>query len=260
MQRPANTLTLGGPIAEFAPTGLTKIGPGELVLTAANAYSGATEVSQGTLNVRDPGALGTRSGTASVQRIITLSATQEGTFTLTFNGQSTTVNWGAFDVDVLAALESMSTIGSGNIASVTREESSTTTQGGPGDPQTGFVYTVTFGGTRRTRSSPERPPVERGAQRARGQRRIDVLVANARRSNSIRPVRFDGFAVAGQAHAQRRGCQPHTRTLEHGSNTWGGLIELLAIPPSRTPSSAIALSGGIAGVRVLILPRLIRAR
>ena len=68
----ADTLTLGGPIAEFAPTGLTKIGPGELVLTKASTYSGATEVSQGILDVRDPGALGTRSGTAATQRIVTL--------------------------------------------------------------------------------------------------------------------------------------------------------------------------------------------
>ena len=50
---PADTLTLGGPIAEFAPTGLTKIGPGELVLSAANGYSGATEVTQGIVDARD---------------------------------------------------------------------------------------------------------------------------------------------------------------------------------------------------------------
>ena len=144
----ADTLTLGGPIAEFAPTGLTKIGPGELVLRSPNTYSGATEVTQGTLNLRDPGALGSRSSTASVQRIITLSATQQGKFTLTFGGQSSQpINWGAADSSVEGALESLSTIGTGNITSVTRVEIQTTTQNGPGGPQTGFVYTVTFGGS-----------------------------------------------------------------------------------------------------------------
>ena len=53
-----DSLTILGPISETETTGLTNVGAGELVLAQANTYSGATEIVEGTVDVRDPGALG----------------------------------------------------------------------------------------------------------------------------------------------------------------------------------------------------------
>jgi len=55
----AANVTFSGAITDSgAPQGLTKVGTGTVTLTASNAYRGATTVSQGTLDVRSDGGLG----------------------------------------------------------------------------------------------------------------------------------------------------------------------------------------------------------
>jgi autotransporter-associated beta strand protein len=144
----ADTLTIGGPISESSPTGLRKLGPGKLVLQKPSTYSGSTSIDQGIIEIQDGAALGVRNTTAAIQQILTLSDQQTGTFTLTFNGQSVTLGWGAAAASVQTALNNLSTIGGvGGSVTVTSTAVQTTTQTGPGAPNTGYVYTVTFGGT-----------------------------------------------------------------------------------------------------------------
>jgi autotransporter-associated beta strand protein len=53
------SLTLTGTIRSVAPSiGITKNGPGEVVLTSPNTFGGTPTINQGTLVVEDPGALG----------------------------------------------------------------------------------------------------------------------------------------------------------------------------------------------------------
>ena len=254
----ADTLTLGGSIIEIAPTGLTKIGPGELVLANANAYTGATEVVQGTLNARNAGAVGTRSGTASVQRIVTLSAGQLGRFILTFNGVSTppsALGWAATEQAVLQALESLSTIGQGNVASVTRQEVETLTKNGPGAPETGFVYTVVFGGAlantavQLTANGLDGMAAAASVVATGG---INVRVASgaALELDATGTPTPDGFTISGhKLTLSGTGVGGHG-ALDNiaGNNTWAGPIELAAhTSVGANAGTAMTLTGGVSG-------------
>jgi len=61
---PGTTLTYGGIIAGASP--LTKAGPGTLIVSGANTYTGATTVSAGVLDVRNNSGLGTPTGATTV--------------------------------------------------------------------------------------------------------------------------------------------------------------------------------------------------
>jgi autotransporter-associated beta strand protein len=97
------TTTFSGGIGQSATAALTKAGNGVLVLSAPDSYSGGTTLAAGTLQVGDPGALGsgtltvnngTLSGTGSALTIanpLTLSSslTVGGNSALTFSGPVT---------------------------------------------------------------------------------------------------------------------------------------------------------------------------
>jgi fibronectin-binding autotransporter adhesin len=57
-----NTQTIAGSIAEYGASSITKSGPGTLVLSAANSYSGGTTISGGELSVASDACLGAASG------------------------------------------------------------------------------------------------------------------------------------------------------------------------------------------------------
>ena len=120
------------------------------MLAQANTYSGATEIVEATVDVRDPGrpraSLRHRVDPAPV---VTLSAEKTGSFRLSFNGVlSNPINFGATASQVQTVLNGLSSIGgAGGSVTVTRNNVETTTQNGPVWPDTGFVYTITFGGT-----------------------------------------------------------------------------------------------------------------
>ena len=148
---PATTgqLTIGGVVSDYAPLNpaLDKVGGGRLVLNNVNTFTGATTVSAGQLNIRDSSSL-SASATVAVNdggslelqtdsgldgtalrthnrnlgsdSITTTGLYQNllvpgtvGTFTLSFNGQTTTpINAGSATLatDIQAALNKLSTV------------------------------------------------------------------------------------------------------------------------------------------------------
>src|SRR5262249_16842536 len=129
----ATQLSVSGTIQDTSPAAvpapsLTKVGPGTLVSTAANTYTGATLINEGALNIQNAQGLG-----AVVNEIhtVTLSGPPTGTFPLTFSGKTTSsLSANSTAAQVQAALEALSTIGTGNV-SVTLS---------------GSTFTVTFQG------------------------------------------------------------------------------------------------------------------
>jgi autotransporter-associated beta strand protein len=118
------------------PAALHKVGTGTIVLTHANTYAGTTSVDQGVLNIQNAQALG---AVSEVQTVMVTGGA--GTFTLTFNGQTT----GALAFNVPASG------GVGPTASLQNALNALSSIGGVGGSVavtlTGNVYTVTFGGT-----------------------------------------------------------------------------------------------------------------
>jgi autotransporter-associated beta strand protein len=247
---PADRLTLSGGISETAPTGLTKIGPGTLSLTNTSTYSGATEVPQGTLNIRHPNALGSRTGLASIQRIVTISPTTSGTFTLTFNGQTTgNIPFGATATQVQAALQSLSTIGTGQIAPVNRIDIPTTTSSGPGPSGTGYLYTVVFSGTLQNTTQPLTALGTAGTVAAASvvaTGGVDVRVAHGA---MLELEDTNGFTVSGHHLTLVGGAGVGGLGALHnaaGVNNWNGPVALLANASIGAASgTALRLSGGV---------------
>jgi autotransporter-associated beta strand protein len=104
---------------------------GKLVLAGNNIYRGTTTIGMGTVNLQNGAGLGVPS-TPEVQTL-TVSGNLNGTFTLTFNGQTTaSLNATAPPAQVQAQLNGLLTIGGvGGAVAVT---------------QSGTVYTVVFQG------------------------------------------------------------------------------------------------------------------
>ena len=127
-----------------APT-LTKVGSGTVVLAGNNTYTGPTNVVQGNLNVQNNGGLGNPS-VSEVQSVL-LSGPLTGSFTLTFNGQTTSVlssNTSAanFFTNVQTALNNLQTIGGvGGSAIVTKTGASS--------------FQVAFGGSLANQNLPQ---------------------------------------------------------------------------------------------------------
>ena len=133
------TLTISSPIQETAPLPvpaprLRKTGSGTVVFPVANNYFGKTVIDDGVLRIANPQSLGVaRSEIQAIQLLGT-----SGTFTLTFNGQTTTpLLFSATALDVQNALNLLPTINSGGgsvgVTAVVNPGSTT--------------FTVTFGGT-----------------------------------------------------------------------------------------------------------------
>jgi autotransporter-associated beta strand protein len=135
----AATLNILGSIGDLTPGAnnpVTKVGPGTVIFSGANTYSGITDVQQGLLVANNPLALGA-SNLDSVQTV-TVTGTA-GTFTVTFQGQQTVAlpfnvpaSGGTLPTDslqnALNALSSVSAVGSVTVT------------------QSGNVYTIVFGG------------------------------------------------------------------------------------------------------------------
>ena len=250
-----DTLTLGGPIGEFAPTGLTKIGLGELVLTAPTATPAPPRSCRALSMSAIRRALGTRSGTASVQRIITVSAAREGTFTLTFNG--------AIDDGPVGRVRRRCPRGA-SIAPDDRlgEHRLRDARGSPDDdarrPRGSSNRVRLHGHLRRHAGEYAVLPRSAGAGGtaasatslvARGG--IDVRVAyGAALELDTTGTPSSGFTVAGhKLTLGGTGVNGHG-ALDNiaGSNTWAGPIEMAAhTSVGANASTALALSGGISG-------------
>jgi autotransporter-associated beta strand protein len=108
------SLTVTGDVKDPAPVPtppatLSKVGTGTLFFPTANDYTGLTLVQNGILNISHLGALGPNQ-TQEVQAV-TVSGLS-GSFTLGFNGQTTTaLAYNATAAQVQAALNALSTIG-----------------------------------------------------------------------------------------------------------------------------------------------------
>ena len=157
-ENPTSKLTIDSPISNAPGTigGITKLGSQQLILENDDTYTGSNTISEGVLQVRYNTALGQASsgtstgtetytsttttvgpGIATVQ-IFTVggtsgTASKPGTFTLTFNGKTTTaLKYGASAAQVQAALNSLTSISSvGGSVTVTLSS---------------LIYSVTFGG------------------------------------------------------------------------------------------------------------------
>jgi autotransporter-associated beta strand protein len=136
------TLTVTGDVSGVPQSALAKDGPGTLFFPTANDYQGTTNVLNGVLNIANNQSLG-GTVTSEVQSI-TLSGAQTGSFTLTFNNQTTSSL--PFNVpatgagSVQSALNGLSSIGGvGGSVNVTR---------------VGNLISVTFGGSLAATSLP----------------------------------------------------------------------------------------------------------
>lgn len=143
-----DTLTIDGGVGELLPSGLTKLGLGKLVLTSADSYSGTTTIPSGILTIKNGSGLGGTSS-AEIQRVSVYGAVGTGgTFTLTFNGQTTAqLPAGAAALQVANELNKLSSITSTG-GSVTVTSTPVVVTPVLGASYTVYNYTVTFqGGT-----------------------------------------------------------------------------------------------------------------
>ncbi len=88
----AGTLRISAPIIDNAGTGLTKSGPGTLVLTGANTYTGPTTINAGVLSLssdgigsNQPGTLGSTLNAATPGNLVLDGGTLQATGTFTVN-------------------------------------------------------------------------------------------------------------------------------------------------------------------------------
>ena len=121
----------GGSILSSTPS----TGTGNVVFASANAYTGPTIVNQGTLTLSGGGTLAQSGNVSTVQTVTFTTAATAGTYTLTFNGQTTTgIAFNATAAVVQAALQALSNIGPNNVI-----------VGGTGGPSvTASTLTFTF--------------------------------------------------------------------------------------------------------------------
>jgi autotransporter-associated beta strand protein len=229
-----DTLTIAGPIAETAANnindfGVTKVGPGTMVLQEADTYTGLTTVAGGVVTIQNNQALGGQA-ISEVQQV-QLTGKLGGTFTLTFNGQTTTpIPFNDNGSQMQAALNALLSIGGlGGSVTVTAIGSTylVTFQGSlDGFPQSLLVGTTTNlnmqivvtevtagnGGT----------VVNNGAAL-----QLDLLNSPSQ-TVSGEPLMLNGTGING------------TGALDNlsGNNTWTGAQILLAT------SSAIGVDGG----------------
>ena len=169
---------------------------------------------------------------------------------MSFNGQlSAILNYGATEAQVQAALEALSTIGAGNIASVVRSDVQTTTQNGPGAPNTGFLYTVTFGGTLANTIIPLTASGQAGTAAAGSvvaTGGVDVRVANGTTLELTSPG--TGFTVSDH-HLTLSGIGMNGDGGLHnvaGDNVWDGPVNLLADTSIGAElDTTLALAGGV---------------
>ena len=260
-----DSLTISGSIGQTSAIGLTKIGAGELVLTSANTYTGATEIIEGKLDIRHPNALGARSGTAAIQRVVVLSAEKTGSFRITFNGQFTELNWVGGNAPSAAAvqnaLNALPTIGGvGGSVIVARTEVQLTTQDGPGAAGTGYVYTVTFGGTLTTTNIPLTASGQNGTGASASfvaAGGIDTRVWNGATleldsTGSATPA---GFTVPGR-HLTAVGAGVNgSGALRNGGgdNTWDGPIVLTGNSSiGADADSSLTLAGGLSAAGLVV--------
>jgi autotransporter-associated beta strand protein len=228
-----DVLTVSGSIGESPASGLSKVGAGELVFSSANSYTGTTYINGGALAVQDSGALGS-TATPDVQRI-TIGGTP-GTFTLTFNGQTTpALSSSATVAQVQTALNALSSIG-GVSGSVT-VSLDTTTATTPTDVLTYNIYTIIFGGLLAGLDQPLLSAIGLGGATASASRVADGGIGTQVNAGGALLLDGDpnhtgggaGINISGEVLTLNSGgVASATGNLENvsGTNTWSGKVVL----------------------------------
>ena len=225
----------------------------------ANTYSGATEVIEGTLDIRalrEPSARGRDS--ASVQRVVDPLRVEDRHVPDRLQRPVHPLNWVGGNpptaIAVQNALNALPTIaGAGGSVTVTRIEIPTTTQDGPGAPGTGFLYTITFGGALTTTTIPLTASGQNGTGAAASVAAtggIDARVSNGASleldsTGSPTPA---GFTVTGR-HLTAVGAGVGDLGAFRngvGDNTWDGPINLTGNTSiGADEDSSLTVSGGL---------------
>src|ERR1019366_1036627 len=96
-------------------SGLNKVGLGKLILTQSDPYSGTNNVTAGSLDIQNSGALGLDTGN-EIQRVVTYDPGAADTFQLTINSSTTpAIAFGATAATVANDLNALGSIGAGGV-------------------------------------------------------------------------------------------------------------------------------------------------
>jgi autotransporter-associated beta strand protein len=260
-------LTLSGTVQDPSPTpaqpaSLTKVDPGTLLFPGANTYRGTTFINAGALNIANAGALGVV--VSEVQTVTVANNGAPGTFTLSFNGQTTAAlpnglqasgGTGA-TASVQNALNALATIG-GVGGSVAVTSAATTVNNNPA-----LIYTITFGGTLSQFSLPlivatgaggSTTSVARVTAGSITPETQNIALTGAFANTTKFTVSFENAPTAPITYTGTAADAAAIQTALNGLTTIGGLGAFVTVFQSVSGTFTVEFGGSLAGSSLSLL-------